>query len=109
MIAVIYRFHLTPGKEAEYQQHWHTVATHFKAHRGALGSCLHKGEDGLWVAYSRWPDRETWRASWPEGEAPMDHLPAEVREAALQMKTCVEEGKRLPDVVLDLVADLGFK
>lgn len=50
MFAVIYRFKLKPDQEERYQQYWRIVAQYFIEQRGALGSCLHKGNDGLWVA-----------------------------------------------------------
>lgn len=48
MFAVIYRSHIKPEKEAEYQQLWQQIATYFKENCGALGSCLHKTEDGIY-------------------------------------------------------------
>lgn len=63
MFAVIYRAYMKPGLEMEYQQAWRKVATYFVEHRGALGSCLHQAEDGMWLAYSRWPDQATRDAS----------------------------------------------
>ena len=59
MFAVIYRFILKPEQEASCRQQWNKVANYFIERRGALGSCLHKGEDNLWLAYSRWPDKAT--------------------------------------------------
>jgi hypothetical protein len=58
MFAVIYSAKVPIEREREYQQAWHRVAQYFIAECGALGSCLHKGEDGLWYAYSRWPDKK---------------------------------------------------
>ena len=57
MIAVLYQFHLRPGTEDGYKKLRRQVVSYFKEHRGALGSSLHQCEDGLWMAYSRWPDR----------------------------------------------------
>ena len=65
MFAVIYRGYLKSVDDKEvYRKAWHTVAAYFVAHRGALGSCLHKTEEGMWLAYSRWPDKATRDASW---------------------------------------------
>lgn len=58
MFAVIYRGYVKPNKEKEYRQLWHQIATYFVEKRGALGSCLHKTKEGLWLAYSRWPDKK---------------------------------------------------
>ena len=47
---------------------------------GSYGSRLHKADDGSWVAYARWPDRETREKCGtpdPEGEAMMREAIAE--------------------------------
>lgn len=31
--------------------------------RGALGSRLHRAEDGTWVAYAQWPSKAAWEKS----------------------------------------------
>jgi hypothetical protein len=59
MFAVIYKFKLKADQEELYQYHWHKIAKFFISHCGAIGSCLHKGDGGLWIAYSRWSDKGT--------------------------------------------------
>ena len=54
MFAVIYRFKLKPHQESIYKECWDKIVKYFVESRGAIGSCLHKGEDGLWVVYLRW-------------------------------------------------------
>lgn len=44
--AGLYRGYLRPGKEAEYIEHWKMISSYFVAERGALGSTLHKTEEG---------------------------------------------------------------
>jgi len=92
MFAVIYQGYLKPGREDEYQEAWSKVAKYFIEYRGAIGSCLHKTSDGLWVAYSRWPDKKTRDNSWPGENAPSEELPLEIRNAVLTIKDC-HEGK----------------
>jgi hypothetical protein len=76
---------------------WHQIATYFVEHRGALGSCLHKTTDGLWLAYSRWPDKETRDNSWPcEGEKPNEDLPGEIKQAMKSIKDCAVKGEKYP-------------
>ena len=70
MFAVIYRGYLKSECDDKYKKAWRTVASYFVEYRGALGSCLHKTIDGMWVAYSRWPDKATRDASWPGENAP---------------------------------------
>jgi len=59
IFAVIYEGYIKSGRESEYREAWNKVARYFIDKRGAIGSCLHRTSDGLWVAYSRWPDKKT--------------------------------------------------
>lgn len=106
MIAVIYRFRLKPGKEKEYQDNWHKLVNYFVNHRGAIGSCLHKTADGLWVAYSRWPDEKTRKAAWPDTTNIKNpaNLPPEINNARLAMKKCVK--KKYPEICMEIVKNL---
>jgi quinol monooxygenase YgiN len=107
MFAVIYRGYLKAGKETEYQKHWKTVATYFVKKRGALGSTLHRAEDGMWVAYSKWPDRATRDASWPkEGASASLELPNEIVQAINGLKACLDEQRKFPELCLEVAIDL---
>jgi len=106
MFAVIYQSYLKPGREADFQQAWHQIASYFVTKRGALGSCLHRAEDGKWVAYSRWPDKATRDASWPGENAPSNELPEDVRQAVILVKDCIDKDRKLPDICMDVVTDL---
>lgn len=109
MFAVIYRFKLQPHQEAEFQQYWHTIAQYFMQSRGAIGSCLHKGDEGLWVAYSRWPDKATRDAAWPGENAPNELLPQDIRDTILKMQAIKIENKHLgmdDEICLTVVNDL---
>lgn len=108
MFAVIYRSYLKSGAENEYQRLWHLIANYFIQHCGAFGSCLHKTEDGLWLAYSRWPDKKTRDAAWPTEHAPNKQLPQEIQEAIIAIKNCLDTERKLPDICLDVVDDLIF-
>jgi hypothetical protein len=110
VFAVIYKFHLRPGVEEEYQKLWRQVATYFVEKRGALGSCLHKTAEGEWIAYSRWPDKPTRDASWPkEGEAPSETLDPEIRAVILAIKDCMDADKPFQEICMEVVDDVGFK
>lgn len=104
--AVIYRTYTLPGREDDYQKAWQIVAQYFVENRGAIGSCLHQASDGMWVAYSRWPDKKTRDASWPGLDAPSEELPPRVREAILTLRDCADMEKRLPDICMDVVNDM---
>ena len=106
MFAVIYQGYLKPGKENEYQDAWNKVAQYFIEYRGAIGSCLHRTSDGLWVAYSRWPDKKTRDNSWPGENAPSEELPLEIRNAVLTIKDCLDSDRKIPDLCMEVVNDL---
>lgn len=80
--AVIYRMRVKQGCEADYLAYWKAVAGYFIRERGAIESRSHQAEDGLWIAYSRWPSRAMRDASWPaEGEEVNSALPPHIQEA----------------------------
>ncbi len=105
MFAVIYQGYLKTGKENEYQEAWSKVAQYFIEYRGAIGSCLHKTSDGLWVAYSRWPDKKTRDNSWPGENAPSEKLPLEIRNAVLTIKDCLDSDRKIPDLCMEVIND----
>lgn len=102
MFAVLYQGYVKEGREQQYQEAWHTVIRYFIDKRGAIGSCLHRTESGLWVGYSRWPDKATRDASWPGDST----LPNEVRDAIAILKDCLDEKRQLPDLHMEVVEDL---
>lgn len=106
MFAVIYQGYIKPGRENEYQEAWNKVARYFIEQRGAIGSCLHRTPDGLWVAYSRWPDKKTRDNSWPGENAPSAELPLEIRNAVLIIKDCLDPDRKIPDLCMEVVDDL---
>lgn len=61
--AVIYRWRLKPGKEDQFRQGWERATVLLMRERGALGSRLHKADDGTWVAYAQWPSKSAWETS----------------------------------------------
>jgi hypothetical protein len=84
--AVIYRWRICNGLEDQFQQAWATITELFLAERGALGSRLHKVDDGTWVAYAQWPTRQTWENSRERGPADPDAsaLMAEATEESFE-------------------------
>jgi hypothetical protein len=110
MFAVIYRGFIKQGTEDEYKNLWRKVATYFIQHRGALGSCLHKTQEGEWIAYSRWPDKQTRDSSWPrEGENPSKTLSPEIQEVILKLKECIDNDQPFQEICMDVVDDLILK
>ncbi len=106
MFAVIYQGYLKPGRENEYQEAWSKVAQYFIKYRGAIGSCLHRTSDGLWVAYSRWPDKKTRDSSWLGENALSEELPLEIRNAILIIKECLDSDPKISDLCMEVVNDL---
>lgn len=106
MFAVIYQGYLKPGRENEYKEAWGQVARYFIECRGAIGSCLHKSSEGLWVAYSRWPDKKTRDNSWPGEKAPSEELPLEIRSAVLTIKDCLDSDRKIPEIGMEVIDDL---
>ena len=109
MFAVIYQGYVKAGCESQYQEAWHQVAQYFVEQRGAIGSCLHRTSDGLWLAYSRWPDKKTRDASWPGEGAPSSVLPSNIREAIMVIKDSIDQDRKLPDICMDVIDDLLLK
>ncbi len=100
MFAVIYRGYVKPELESQYQEYWKIVASYFVKERGALGSTLHQAEDGMWVAYSRWPDKATRDASWPrDKEKANADLPLHIQQAIEGLKAC---GEQLPEICMEV-------
>jgi hypothetical protein len=93
--AVIYRFRLHAGMEQAYTAAWSRITQVLQSERGGLGSRLHRGPEGIWYAYAQWPSAEARRAAFAIG--PVD------TEAEQQMASAVAE--RLPEIVLEPVAD----
>lgn len=92
---VLYRFRVAATAEAEFIDAWSQITVALRRDRGALGSRLHRGPDGLWYAYAQWPSAEVRAAAFagpPVDEAARARLRAAVTEF-------------LPELVLDPVAD----
>jgi hypothetical protein len=96
MFHVIYRWRVHEGKESQFEQSWAEVTRMIRAHRGGLGSRLHRCPDGTYVAYARWPDHDTWHRS---GSIPLpdDGVVARMKEAIASSE---------PPIQMTAVADL---
>lgn len=101
MFAVIYKCTLKIDQEKIFVEAWRSIAHYFIKHRGALGSSLHKTEDGFWVAYSRWPSRAMRDASWGGNKK---ELPVEILRAVEKLKECQEE--QYPEICMEVIEDL---
>ena len=106
MFAVIYQAYLKPGREEDYQKAWCEVVRYFIEKRGALGSCLHRAADGLWVAYSRWPDKETRDLSWPGENEPSQDISEEIRNAIRTLQDCLDPERKIPEICMEVVTEM---
>jgi Antibiotic biosynthesis monooxygenase len=93
--AVIYRWRLKAGLEAQFVEAWSRITELYVAHRGGLGSRLHKGPHGIWYAYAQWPSAQA-RITAFAGES-LDPIVSE------RMREAVAE--TLDEIVLEPVAD----
>lgn len=104
MFAVIYRSYVKAGFEAQYRKCWTVIASHFINERGALESTLHQAENGMWVAYSKWPDKATRDAAWPRDNKKVNaDLPIAIKEAIYNLKSYLEEENKLPEICMEVI------
>lgn len=95
---VIYRWRIHPDKERQFQEIWALNTRKIAEYCGGLGSRLHKADDGTWLAYAQWPDKETWEQSASIAWGP--ERPEEMEAAIIE---------RLPPTLLHPIADLLAK
>lgn len=93
--AVIYRARIHPGKEDAYIAAWSRITELLRSERGALGSRLHRGPDGIWYAYAQWPSAAAREAAFKLGS--IDSLAEE------QIRGSILE--HFPEIVLECMAD----
>jgi len=92
---VLYRWKLHAGQEQSFVAAWSRVTQLLKAKRGALGSRLHQGSDGIWYAYAQWPTAEAREQAFALGSADP--------QASAAMREAIAEC--LPEVILAVIED----
>ncbi|MDH4389365.1 MAG: antibiotic biosynthesis monooxygenase [Fimbriimonas sp.] len=92
--AVLYRWRLVPGSEAEFTESWTAVTEALKT-RGGRGSRLHKAEDGTYWAYAQWPSAEAREGAFREA--------VEVTSVRPMSESIAE---RFDEIRLEVIADL---
>ena len=82
--AVIYRWRLKPAMEHQFIESWSKATQLLMKERGALGSRLHQAEDGTWISYAQWPNKEAWEnhRSLPSIDPEISKLMKEAEEEA---------------------------
>jgi hypothetical protein len=79
--------------EQQFVDGWERVTRAIHSSCGSYGSRLHRGDDGIWLAYAR----------WPSAEARLECDFQEVEGLRL-MQESIEE--RFPEIRCELVSDL---
>ncbi|GJL96968.1 MAG: hypothetical protein DHS20C06_07850 [Hyphobacterium sp.] len=94
--AVLYRWKLKPEREGDFRAAWSEGTRLIHKKCASYGARLHKGEDGLFWSYARWPSEEVRQACWDTHDfGQMDCFKV--------MRDCIDE--RLPEIVLTLTDD----
>ena len=83
MFAVIYRWRVIPGMEAQFEAGWKRGTAAIAREFGGWGSRLHGAGDGVYIAYAQWPDEETWRKATAQGMRHSDTEAASMYRAAI--------------------------
>lgn len=104
MFAVIYRAFVYPHLDEEYRQHWKTIADYFIKHCGAIGSTLHQTAAGEYIAYSRWPHRETRDKYW--GEEATHAFEDDIQQTITKLKACLDMSKPYDEIAMEIVEAL---
>lgn len=100
MFAVIYRWRVIPGLEAQFEAGWSAGTQRIAAEFGGWGSRLHRGEQSVFVAYAQWPDEASWQKAMQER---MRHSDDEARR---QYREAIEPGSFETLFSGEVVADL---
>lgn len=81
---MLYRWRVRSDASAAFVAAWAVATSAFKT-IGALGSRLHRSEDGDFYAYAEWPSRETWERA--KAHSPVDSATSNVmRDATLEFE-----------------------
>ncbi len=87
MFCVIYHFKVKAGQQSAFQEAWHAVTEDMVQNFRSLGARLHSSEDGSFVAYAQWPDRESWQSG---------HIVIEAESKQMHVENLLDE---IPTVI----------
>lgn len=100
MFAVIYRWRVIPGLEAQFEAGWRRGTERIAVEFGGWGSRLHRAEGNVYFAYAQWPDEATWAKAT---ESRMRHSDDEARE---MYRAAIEPGSFETLFAAPVAADL---
>jgi RimJ/RimL family protein N-acetyltransferase len=66
--AILYRWKLKPGRDAEFREAWAEGTRRIHAACGSHGACLHQDGDGLYWSYALWPSEGVRKACFKEND-----------------------------------------
>ena len=95
MFIAVYKWKIIPGKESEFQNRWEMGTKIFRDDHEALGSRLHRGDDGTYMAYAQWPSREIY---FRKSELSFEHT-----EHLSKMRDCIEKSE--PVTFFEVMSD----
>lgn len=96
MFIALYCWKVKEGREKNFLEGWQRLTEEIYQRCGSLGSRLHRAEDGLWIAYAQWPDRQTYDAART--------VPGVDAEARTMFRESIEEA--YPDIYMNVTDDL---
>lgn len=95
MLTALYRWKIKPGCEQQFVEAWSEITLYYRENHGSYGSRLHRGSDGLFYGYAKWPSAEHRAEAFKTRE---EH------PARPAMVEAIE--KSFPEVLLEVAADL---
>jgi len=66
---------------------------------------LHKADDGSWIAYSRWPNKNIRDASWGD-DTKANGIAIEMECSIQELKACIDPNKPFQEICMTVVNDL---
>ncbi|CAN5490461.1 hypothetical protein BH10ACI1_BH10ACI1_10320 [soil metagenome] len=96
MFIALYHWKIKHGSEEKFQEGWHRRTLEIRANCGGSGSRLHRAEDGSFIAYAQWKNKEMWEN--------LPNFPIIDKEASAMVRDSIEES--LPTTFMEVLDDL---
>jgi hypothetical protein len=96
MFIALYRWRVKEEAEGRFREGWRRLTEEIFSRWGSYGSRLHRAEDGTWVAYAQWPDRQAWEMS--QGQGVVDVEASEMMRRSAEMSH--------PPILMEVADDL---
>ncbi len=106
MFATIQQNKVKPECESEFKKLWLAISHYLKKECGALGSALHKGSDGSWITYRRWPDKQTHDAAMQAVNEKNPNLSSEIKKILLSIAGTLQQTHVIAELEMMVMEDL---